>query len=192
MRALLSIAEARSGVAGDAARELQRSLSSSLELAAMQREPSLPESLRDETQRERHALVRAAREHARTLECAALRQRATRALLHDDIDDADDAATSAADSASRHNAGSGGSSKDNDGDSNESVNSVYVEIAAGAGGADSADFAHMLAQQYTAFAERRQWRVSRIDESDKRCTLRVDGAHAGAWLLLEKGTHRLA
>jgi peptide chain release factor 2 len=78
-------------------------------------------------------------------------------------------------------------------DSNDS----YIEIHAGAGGTESQDWASMLLRMYTRWAERHDYKLQLIEESEgegagiKSTTLLVKGENAYGWLKSEAGVHRL-
>jgi peptide chain release factor 2 len=76
-------------------------------------------------------------------------------------------------------------------------NDTYVEIHAGAGGTESQDWASMLFRMYTRWAERHDYKLQLIEESEgegaglKSATLLVKGENAYGWLKSEQGVHRL-
>ena len=76
-------------------------------------------------------------------------------------------------------------------------NDTYIEIHAGAGGTESQDWASMLLRMYTRWAERHDYKLQLIEESEgdgaglKSATLRVNGENAYGWLKTEAGVHRL-
>ena len=76
-------------------------------------------------------------------------------------------------------------------------NDSYVEIHAGAGGTESQDWASMLFRMYTRWAERHDYKLQLIEESEgegaglKSATLLVKGENAYGWLKSEQGVHRL-
>jgi peptide chain release factor 2 len=78
-------------------------------------------------------------------------------------------------------------------DSNDS----YLEIHAGAGGTESQDWAAMLLRMYMRWAERHDYKLQLIEESEgegagiKSTTLLIKGENAYGWLKSEAGVHRL-
>ena len=76
-------------------------------------------------------------------------------------------------------------------------NDTYIEIHAGAGGTESQDWASMLLRMYTRWAERHDYKLQLIEESEgeaagiKSTTLLVKGENAYGWLKTEAGVHRL-
>lgn len=76
-------------------------------------------------------------------------------------------------------------------------NDVYFSINAGAGGTESCDWVEMLARMYCRWAERRGWRVEKVDfvKGDvtgfKQITFRFSGDYAYGYGKSEKGVHRL-
>ena len=78
-------------------------------------------------------------------------------------------------------------------DSNDS----YLEINAGAGGTEAQDWAEMLMRMYTRWAERHDYKVQLIEQSEgeqagiKSATLQISGPNAYGWLKTEAGVHRL-
>lgn len=74
---------------------------------------------------------------------------------------------------------------------------TYLTINAGAGGTESCDWAEMLARMYTRWAERRGWKVEKVDfvsgevTGFKSITFRFSGAFAYGYAKAEKGVHRL-
>ena len=76
-------------------------------------------------------------------------------------------------------------------------NDSYIEIHAGAGGTESQDWASMLLRMYTRWAERHDYKLKLIEESEgeaagiKSTTLMVKGPNAYGWLKTEAGVHRL-
>ncbi len=77
------------------------------------------------------------------------------------------------------------------------ANDSYLEIHAGAGGTESQDWASMLLRMYTRWAERHNYKLQLIEESEgegagiKSTTLMVKGPNAYGWLKTEAGVHRL-
>src|SRR6201999_2464927 len=77
------------------------------------------------------------------------------------------------------------------------TNDTYIEIHAGAGGTESQDWASMLLRMYTRWAERHDYKLQLIEESEgegagiKSTTLLVKGPNAYGWLKTEAGVHRL-
>ncbi len=76
-------------------------------------------------------------------------------------------------------------------------NDSYLEVHAGAGGTESQDWAQMLFRMYTRWAERHDYKLQLIEESEgegaglKSATLLVKGENAYGWLKSEAGVHRL-
>src|SRR6201995_3310383 len=76
-------------------------------------------------------------------------------------------------------------------------NDSYIEIHAGAGGTESQDWASMLFRMYQRWAERHNYKLQLIEESEgdgaglKSATLLVKGENAYGWLKTEAGVHRL-
>jgi peptide chain release factor 2 len=76
-------------------------------------------------------------------------------------------------------------------------NDSYIEIHAGAGGTESQDWASMLFRMYTRWAERHDYKLQLVEESEgegaglKSATLLVKGPNAYGWLKTEAGVHRL-
>src|ERR1700759_3888877 len=76
-------------------------------------------------------------------------------------------------------------------------NDSYIEIHAGAGGTESQDWASMLFRMYQRWAERHDYKLQLIEESEgegaglKSATIRVNGDNAYGWLKTEAGVHRL-
>jgi peptide chain release factor 2 len=76
-------------------------------------------------------------------------------------------------------------------------NDTYLELHAGAGGTESQDWASMLFRMYTRWAERHDYKLQLIEESEgegaglKSATLLVKGPNAYGWLKTEAGVHRL-
>ena len=72
-----------------------------------------------------------------------------------------------------------------------------LEINAGAGGTEAQDWAEMLLRMYTMYAERRDYKVSLIDEVQgetagiKSAALEIKGPLAYGYLKSESGVHRL-
>jgi peptide chain release factor 2 len=76
-------------------------------------------------------------------------------------------------------------------------NDTYLEIHAGAGGTESQDWAEMLLRMYTRWAEKHDYKVEYLEESEgegagiKSATLLIKGDNAYGWLKSEQGVHRL-
>ena len=81
-------------------------------------------------------------------------------------------------------------------DPNDSHN-VFLEVRAGTGGDEAAIFAGELFRMYSRYAERRNWRVELISESQgehggyKEVIARVEGQDVYARLKFESGAHRV-
>jgi peptide chain release factor 2 len=77
------------------------------------------------------------------------------------------------------------------------ANDTYIEINAGAGGTESQDWASMLLRMYVRWAERHDYKLQLIEESEgegagiKSTTLLIKGENAYGWLKTEAGVHRL-
>jgi peptide chain release factor 2 len=77
------------------------------------------------------------------------------------------------------------------------ANNAICSIQAGAGGTDAQDFAQMLLRMYLRWAERKGFKVERLDEQAgseagiKSATFRVEGEYAYGLLSTEAGVHRL-
>ncbi len=76
-------------------------------------------------------------------------------------------------------------------------NDCYVELNAGAGGTEAQDWAEMLMRMYMRWAERHEYKVQLLDQSEgeqagiKSATLQISGPNAYGWLKTEAGVHRL-
>lgn len=76
-------------------------------------------------------------------------------------------------------------------------NPAIVTLYAGAGGTEAQDWAQMLMRMLMRFAEKQDWKVEVLDQSEgteagiKSATLRIAGAYAYGYLRGEQGTHRL-
>lgn len=68
-----------------------------------------------------------------------------------------------------------------------SYNGVYLSILAGAGGDDAKDWAEMLMRMYTRYADRKNWKLNKIDDR----TVFIKGENIYDVLKLESGVHRL-
>ncbi len=77
------------------------------------------------------------------------------------------------------------------------ANDCFLEVNAGAGGTEAQDWAEILLRMYTRWAERRNFKLTLIDESPgeeagiKSTTIQVSGRNAYGWLKTESGVHRL-
>jgi peptide chain release factor 2 len=77
------------------------------------------------------------------------------------------------------------------------ANDCFLEVNAGAGGTEAQDWAEILLRMYTRWAERRDYKLTLIDESPgeeagiKSTTIQVSGPNAYGWLKTESGVHRL-
>ncbi|HEY4496553.1 MAG TPA: peptide chain release factor-like protein [Candidatus Paceibacterota bacterium] len=65
--------------------------------------------------------------------------------------------------------------------------SAVVSVFAGVGGEDASDWANMLLDMYTAYADRRGWKVRMIDEN----VIHINGEFVYGFLRNESGVHRL-
>jgi len=76
-------------------------------------------------------------------------------------------------------------------------NNTFLEIHAGAGGTESQDWAEMLQRMYVRWSERKNFKVSIMQESKgeeagiKSSTIKISGDFAYGWLKKESGIHRL-
>lgn len=76
-------------------------------------------------------------------------------------------------------------------------NDCFIEIHAGAGGTEAQDWADMLRRMYTRWAEKHNFKIEHIEESEgeeagiKSATLKIIGDKAFGWLKVENGVHRL-
>ena len=64
---------------------------------------------------------------------------------------------------------------------------AIISVMPGAGGQDASDWAEMLLEMYRAYAEKRNWKISKIDED----TIEIKGEDAFNILRKESGVHRL-
>ena len=76
-------------------------------------------------------------------------------------------------------------------------NNSFLEVHAGAGGTESQDWASMLLRMYTRWAEKHDFKVEFMEETQgeeagiKSATIQVKGRNAYGWLKTEGGVHRL-
>lgn len=76
-------------------------------------------------------------------------------------------------------------------------NPCFLEIQAGAGGTEAQDWASMLLRMYVRYAERKEFTVEVLEESEgdvagiKSATIRLSGDYAYGMLRTETGIHRL-
>jgi len=76
-------------------------------------------------------------------------------------------------------------------------NDCYLEINAGAGGTESQDWAQMILRMYSRWADKKQYKISVMDENQgdetgiKSISIRIIGINAYGWLKTESGVHRL-
>jgi peptide chain release factor 2 len=74
---------------------------------------------------------------------------------------------------------------------------AFLSIKAGTGGTDAQDWAAMMLRMYSRWAERRDFKVTLIDESEgdeagiKSATLELRGSYAYGFAKAEAGVHRL-
>jgi len=74
---------------------------------------------------------------------------------------------------------------------------AFLSIKAGTGGTDAQDWAAMMLRMYTRWAERHDYKVALIDESEgdeagiKSATLELRGPYAYGYAKAEAGVHRL-
>ena len=77
------------------------------------------------------------------------------------------------------------------------ANDAFLEVHSGSGGTEAQDWAEMLLRMYTRWAERHQYKVEYIEETEgdvaglKSATIRIAGHNAYGWLKSESGVHRL-
>ena len=76
-------------------------------------------------------------------------------------------------------------------------NDAYLEVHAGSGGTEAQDWAEMLLRMYSRWAEKHQYKVNYIEETEgdvaglKSATIKISGLNAYGWLKGETGVHRL-
>jgi len=76
-------------------------------------------------------------------------------------------------------------------------NDTYLEVHAGSGGTEAMDWAQMLLRMYVRWAERHNYKVEYIEETEgevagvKSATIKISGHNAYGWLKSESGVHRL-
>src|SRR5690606_41006780 len=76
-------------------------------------------------------------------------------------------------------------------------NNCFNDIQAGAGGTEAQDWASMLERMYIRYAERKDFKVEVLEESEgevagiKSATLKISGDYAYGYLRTETGVHRL-
>ena len=74
---------------------------------------------------------------------------------------------------------------------------VFLSVHAGQGGTEAMDWTGMLARMYERFAEIRNWKIVKLDESPgeeaglKSAAYKIEGDHVYGYLKGEAGTHRL-
>ncbi len=79
----------------------------------------------------------------------------------------------------------------------DDVRDAILTINAGAGGTEAQDWAQMLLRMYTRWAERRNYKLTLVDEQEgevaglKSVTISVKGPFAYGYLKAENGVHRL-
>jgi len=77
------------------------------------------------------------------------------------------------------------------------ANDAFLEVHSGSGGTEAQDWAEMLLRMYVRWAERHQYKVEYIEETEgdvaglKSVTVRINGHNAYGWLKSESGVHRL-
>ena len=76
-------------------------------------------------------------------------------------------------------------------------NNCFIDIQSGSGGTEAQDWASMLERMYLRYAERHDFQVEIMEESEgevagiKSATLKVSGDYAYGYLRTETGVHRL-
>lgn len=76
-------------------------------------------------------------------------------------------------------------------------NDTYLEVHSGSGGTEAQDWAEMLLRMYSRWAEKHNYKVSYIEETEgdvaglKSATIKITGLNAYGWLKGEGGVHRL-
>ena len=76
-------------------------------------------------------------------------------------------------------------------------NDAYLEVHAGSGGTEAQDWAEMLLRMYSRWAEKHQYKISYVEETEgevaglKSATIKISGLNAYGWLKGEAGVHRL-
>ncbi len=76
-------------------------------------------------------------------------------------------------------------------------NDAYLEVHAGSGGTEAQDWAEMLLRMYSRWAEKHQYKISYVEETEgevaglKSATIKISGLNAYGWLKGETGVHRL-
>ena len=76
-------------------------------------------------------------------------------------------------------------------------NDTFLELHAGAGGTEAQDWAEMLLRMYTRWAEKHNFKVELLEQSDgeeagiKSAVIKICGFNAYGWLKTESGVHRL-
>lgn len=76
-------------------------------------------------------------------------------------------------------------------------NDAYLEVHAGSGGTEAQDWAEMLLRMYTRWAEKHNYKINYIEETEgevagiKSVTIKISGLNAYGWLKGETGVHRL-
>lgn len=76
-------------------------------------------------------------------------------------------------------------------------NDAYLEVHAGSGGTEAQDWAEMLLRMYSRWAEKHQYKLSYVEETEgevaglKSATIKISGLNAYGWLKGETGVHRL-
>ena len=76
-------------------------------------------------------------------------------------------------------------------------NDAFLEVHAGSGGTEAQDWAEMLLRMYSRWAEKHQYKVSYVEETEgdvaglKSATIKISGLNAYGWLRGETGVHRL-
>ena len=77
------------------------------------------------------------------------------------------------------------------------ANDTFLEVHSGSGGTEAQDWAEMLLRMYSRWAEKHQYKVSYVEETEgdvaglKSATIKISGLNAYGWLRGETGVHRL-
>ena len=69
--------------------------------------------------------------------------------------------------------------------------SAILGFYPGAGGEDAGDWTRMLFEMYKAYAAKRKWQITILDDNPNRMTLEIRGEYVYGYLKGEMGVHRL-